>query len=187
MKVIAGLGNPGPKYKYTRHNLGFRVVETLAGILHTDFDREKHQGLIAQALIKQEKLLLVKPLTFMNRSGDCIAPLIRNKIQEPESLLVVVDDVNLPIGKLRFRAGGSAGGHNGLKSIIERIGTNEFHRLRMGVGSDNSGVDLAEHVLSTFHPDEKAEVEAMLERAAEAVCCWVREGIECAMSRYNQG
>lgn len=185
MKVIAGLGNPGPKYTYTRHNLGFRVLEALAGLLHTNFDREKHQGLLAQAQYAQEKLLLVKPLTFMNLSGACLAPLVRNKVQDPASILIVVDDVNLPLGKLRFRAGGSAGGHNGLKSLIERLGTKDFHRLRMGVGNNNSGLGLADHVLAKFHPDEKPEVDAMLEKAPEAVLCWVREGIETAMTRYN--
>lgn len=185
MKVIAGLGNPGPKYTYTRHNLGFRALEALAQALHTDFDREKHQGLLAQAMADMEKLLLVKPLTFMNRSGDCLAPLLRNKIATPASLLVVVDDINLPVGKFRFRAGGSAGGHNGLKSLIERLGTRDFHRLRMGVGSNNPHQDLADHVLAKFHPDEKDAVDAMLKLAPEAILCWVHEGIETAMCRYN--
>ncbi len=185
VKVIAGLGNPGPKYTYTRHNLGFRALEALARTLHTDFDREKHQGLLAQAMEGSEKLMLVKPLTFMNRSGDCLAPLLRNKISSPESLLVVVDDINLPLGKLRFRAGGSAGGHNGLKSLIERVGCRDFHRLRMGVGSSNPSQDLADHVLAKFHPDEQPDVNAMLELAPEAILCWVRDGIEAAMCRYN--
>ncbi len=186
MKIIAGLGNPGPRYRATRHNLGFEVADLLAQRLGTDFAREKHRGLLAQGVHEGEKLLLVKPLTFMNASGDCVAPLIRNKIEDPADLLVVVDDVNLPLGRLRFRAGGSAGGHNGLKSLIERLGSKDFHRARIGVGDERGGADLAGHVLSRFRPDEWPHVEEMVERTAEAVLCWVTSGLEEAMGRYNE-
>ena len=185
MKIIAGLGNPGPGYRNTRHNLGFLLLDELARRLNASFDREKHQGLLAQARHGNEKLLLVKPQTFMNRSGDCVANVCRNAIFDPADLLVVVDDINIPLGRIRFRAGGSAGGHNGLKSIIERTGSPEFHRMRMGVGDDRKSRDLADHVLSTFQPDERPAVEAMLERGVDAVLAWLDGGIERAMNGYN--
>ncbi|MBX3179098.1 MAG: aminoacyl-tRNA hydrolase [Candidatus Hydrogenedentes bacterium] len=185
MKIVAGLGNPGPRYRNTRHNLGFMLVDALADRLGVALDREKHQGLVAQAAYRGEKLLLVKPQTFMNRSGDCLARVCRNTIFDPADLLVIVDDVNLPLGRLRFRAGGSAGGHNGLKSIIERLGSPEFHRMRMGVGDDRKAAELAGHVLATFRPDERDAVNAMLDRGADAALAWVADGIGPAMNTYN--
>lgn len=185
MKIIAGLGNPGAGYKNTRHNLGFVVLDRLAELTGTAFGREKHQGLIAQAQYRGENLLLVKPQTFMNRSGDCIARVSRNAIFDPADLLVVVDDINLPLGRLRFRAGGSAGGHNGLKSIIERFGSPEFHRMRMGVGDDRRRGDLADHVLSKFLPEEREAVAEIVERSAEAALYWSVEGVTPAMNAYN--
>jgi PTH1 family peptidyl-tRNA hydrolase len=185
--MIVGLGNPGPQYARTRHNLGFMALERLAERLGTSFGREKHQGLIAESSHGGQKLLLVKPLTFMNRSGDCVAPLARNRVQEPSEVLVVVDDVALPLGRLRLRAGGSAGGHNGLKSLIERLGSPDFHRMRMGVGAHGAGQDLADHVLAKFRPDEWPAVESLLDRAVEATLCWIERGIEEAMNRHNAG
>ncbi|MBI1318472.1 MAG: aminoacyl-tRNA hydrolase [Candidatus Hydrogenedens sp.] len=183
--MIVGLGNPGPKYEFTRHNLGFLALDTLAAKLNTAFGREKHEGLMAEAAYRGEKLLLVKPQTFMNLSGNCVAKAARNKVHEPADILVVVDEVNLPLGRLRFRAGGSAGGHNGLKSIIERLGTPEFHRMRMGVGNTGSGAGLVEHVLAKFRPDEFETVAEMRERGAEGILTWVSEGLETAMNRFN--
>ena len=185
MKIVAGLGNPGPRYRNTRHNLGFLLLDRLAGRLSVDFGKEKHQGLIAQGAWRGEKLLLVKPQTFMNRSGDCLARVCRNTIYDPADLLVAVDDINLTLGKLRLRAGGSAGGHNGLKSIIERVGSPDFHRMRMGVGDDRRMPELSGHVLSTFLPEEREEVERMLERATEAALVWLAEGVGPAMNNYN--
>lgn len=161
------------------------VLDRVAEQLNTEFTREKHAGLLAEAAYAGEKLLLVKPLTYMNLSGDCVAPLSKNKIQTLDSLLVVADDVNLPLGKMRLRAGGSAGGHNGLKSIIERMGSDAFHRLRLGVGDDRAGQNLADHVLSTFRPEEKSELQAMVCRGAEAVLTWVQHGMERAMNQFN--
>lgn len=185
MKIIAGLGNPGSGYKNTRHNLGFMVLERIASILGTTFGKEKNQGLLAQATYRGEKLLLVKPQTFMNRSGDCLAAVSRNTIYDPADLLVAVDDIHLALGKLRFRAGGSAGGHNGLKSIIERFGSRDFHRMRMGVGDDRRSHDLADHVLAKFLPEERDTVDAVIERGAEAALYWAVEGIAPAMNTYN--
>ncbi len=184
--MIVGLGNPGARYRNTRHNLGFEVLDRLAGDLGADFDREKHEGLIAELTHRDRKVLLVKPLTYMNRSGDCVVKLARNKVHDPADLLVVVDDVNLPLGKLRMRAGGSAGGHNGLKSLIERTGSKDFHRLRLGVGDDRRSPDLADHVLARFRPDEREAVADMTSRAVQAVRCWLEEGVEKTMDRFNR-
>ena len=185
MKMIAGLGNLGPRYKNTRHNLGFMVLDGVADRLRVALDREKHQGLVAEAVHTGTKVMLVKPLTFMNLSGACIADTARNKVFDPADLLVVVDDVNLPLGRLRFRPGGSAGGHNGLKSIIERLGSDAFHRLRLGVGASRAGGNLADHVLSRFAPEEWPEVNAMVAAAVDAALCWTAEGMQAAMNRYN--
>lgn len=185
MKIIAGLGNPGAGYKNTRHNLGFLVLDRIAEMLDVSFGKEKHQGLIAQGNYRGSKLVLVKPQTYMNRSGDCIARVSRNTIYEPSDLLVAVDDINLPLGKLRLRAGGSAGGHNGLKSINERFGSSEYHRMRMGVGDDRQRDDLADHVLSKFMPEEREALEKLIDQGAEAALHWSVEGITSAMNAYN--
>ena len=185
MKMIAGLGNPGPRYKNTRHNLGFMVLDGVAERLHAALDREKHQGLVAEAVHAGARVILVKPLTFMNLSGACIAETARNKVFDATDLLVVVDDVNLPLGRLRFRPGGSAGGHNGLKSVMERFGSDAFHRLRLGVGATRPGENLVDHVLSRFAPDEWPEVNAMVSKAVDAALCWAADGMQTAMNRYN--
>lgn len=185
MKIIVGLGNPGPRYRNTRHNVGFTVLDRLAEALGVEITRERHEGLLASVLWHGMKVLLVKPMTFMNRSGDCVAAVVRNRIESASDLLVVMDDVNLPLGKLRIRAGGSAGGHNGLKSIIERFGSEDFHRLRLGVGNERDGADLAGHVLSRFRPEERPEVEQMIARAVAAVGRWVEAGVEQAMTEFN--
>ncbi len=185
MKVIAGLGNPGSGYKNTRHNLGFMVMDRLAEMLSVSFDREKHQGLIAQTAYRGEKLLLVKPQTFMNRSGDCIARLCRNTIYDPADLLVIVDDIHLPLEKIRLRAGGSAGGHNGLKSVIERVGSRDYHRMRMGVGDDRKKGDLADHVLAKFLPEEREALNASIDRGGEPALFWATDGISAAMNAFN--
>jgi peptidyl-tRNA hydrolase, PTH1 family len=183
--MIAGLGNPGPQYAHTRHNLGFEVMDALARRLATGFDREKYDSQIAEARHGKEKVLLLKPLTFMNRSGTAIAKAARNGVDSPEHLLVVVDDINLPLGRLRFRDGGSAGGHNGLKSIIAHVGTDAFHRLRMGVGEREPGRVLTDHVLGKFRPEERPVAEAMIAKAVDGIVAWLDTGIKPAMNQYN--
>ena len=185
MKVIVGLGNPGPQYHYTRHNVGFRVLDCLAERLNTGFTREKYRGLVAEAVAAGHKVLLVKPLTFMNNSGYCVARATRNNIESPADLLVIVDCVHLPLGKLRLRRGGSPGGHKGVKSVIERLGTEAFARLRLGIGEDTTRDELTEYVLGRFRPEEKPVIEAMIERAADAVECMLTEGLPEAMNRFN--
>ena len=185
MSVVVGLGNPGPKYRNTRHNVGFRVLDLMADRLKAPFARERYRGLVAETRLGDRRLLLLKPQTFMNVSGASVAEAARYWADSPEDVLVVADDVNLPLGRLRFRAGGSAGGHNGLKSIIAQLGSQDFPRLRIGVGDDRGGADLADHVLGTFSPDERQVVEETIERAVSAVLCYLDDGLETAMNRYN--
>lgn len=185
MKVIAGLGNPGAQYRNTRHNLGFDVLDRLAARYSVSFGKEKHNGLLAELRIGPERVLLVKPQTFMNLSGACIAAAARNRAHAPEEVLVVVDDIHLDLGRMRVRAGGSAGGHNGLKSVIERLGSPDFHRLRLGVGDDRAGKNLSGHVLSRFRPEEYALVTKIVEAGADAVEHWVSSGVDSAMAAFN--
>lgn len=187
MKLIVGLGNPGREYRDTRHNVGFLVVDEIA---------RRHQLALAMApsqvpetfVAKRfgaEPLLVAKPLTFMNRSGDAVAALTRYYDIGAADLIVVVDEAALPFGRLRARPRGSAGGHNGLKSIVERLGTTEFARLRLGVGRGDPQRDLADHVLSTFEPGERAELEGFIARAADAAEMFAVAGIEQVMNAYN--
>jgi PTH1 family peptidyl-tRNA hydrolase len=182
------LGNPGPRYRDTRHNVGFVTLDRVAERLGAAFGREKYDGAVAEAAHRGEKLLLLKPMTFMNRSGISVAQAARNRAPDAAAdLLIVTDDVNLPLGRLRIRSGGSAGGHNGLKSIIEHLGTQDFPRLRIGVGDKGTGSDLSDHVLGKFAPEEAPAVRRAVERATEAVLCFVESGVERAMNEYNRG
>ena len=186
MKLIVGLGNPGQQYKNTRHNLGFRVLDEVAGRVGARFDKEKYEGLIARAEHAGSSVLLFKPLTFMNLSGTAVAKVARNRAPEAADILVVVDDIHIPLGTLRLRTEGSDGGHNGLKSVIEHLGTTAFPRLRIGIGQRKTGEQLRNHVLSTFTPEEKPDVEQAIQTAADAVLCCVAEGISRAMNRFNK-
>lgn len=185
MKLIVGLGNPGRAYRDTRHNVGFMALDRVVADLNASFDREKYKGLIARVSAEGQQVMLLKPMTFMNVSGESVALAARNRVNDPADLLVVYDDVELPLGSIRIRAQGSAGTHNGMKSVIERVGTDEVPRLRMGVGK-NSGVDLSDHVLGRFAPNEKKAVEEMVARASEAVVCYLRSGLTEAMNTYNE-
>jgi PTH1 family peptidyl-tRNA hydrolase len=186
MKAIVGLGNPGAKYRGTRHNIGFAVVDELARRWAVTFEAAPADALIARwRPADAGPVLLVKPLTFMNASGEAIGALGRYFKIDIGDLLIVVDEVQLPLGKIRARARGSAGGHNGLKSIIAHLGDN-FSRLRVGVGRGQEG-DLADHVLSRFEPGEKADVERMFDRAADAAATFITSGIAAVMNAYNGG
>lgn len=185
MKAIVGLGNPGAKYRGTRHNIGFEVVDEVARRASVAFESAPADALMARW--RQTDVLLIKPLTFMNLSGQAVGELQRYFKIEIADLLIVVDDVDLPIGKLRARARGSAGGHNGLKSLVAHLG-DEFPRLRVGVGRGPDGErDLAEHVLSRFAADEIAEVERMTARAADAAEMFITSGIAAVMNAFNGG
>jgi PTH1 family peptidyl-tRNA hydrolase len=196
LKAIIGLGNPGLKYDGTRHNVGFAVVNELARRAGVEFESARVDALVARWRRPDQDadgvVLFAKPLTFMNASGEAVGALLRYyKIDVPD-LLIVVDEVHLPLGRLRARARGSAGGHNGLKSIIAHVG-DEFSRLRLGVGRGPEGPagkaqrDLADHVLSRFEADERAEVERMITRAADAAEVFVTGGIAPVMNQYNGG
>lgn len=185
MKLIAGLGNPGPAYRNTRHNVGFLVLDEIADVLGISFSREKFKGLIAEGSIAGESIMLLKPLTFMNVSGESVAMAARKKVHDPADVLIIYDDVELPLGRLRIRGGGSAGTHNGMKSVLERLGTKEVPRLRVGVGNDPSASDLSEHVLGKFKPDERKSVAETVGRAVAATLCWVENGIDPAMNEFN--
>ncbi|MBL8825217.1 MAG: aminoacyl-tRNA hydrolase [Planctomycetia bacterium] len=184
MKIVVGLGNPGSQYQGTRHNVGFEVIDMLAsgpggGRFQRRFDAE-----LAEGLEGLEKVLYLKPLTFMNLSGRCVRAALDFYQLPATELLVICDDVNLPLGQLRMRAGGSAGGHNGLKDIEKHLGTQNYARLRMGVSGPGRS-DLADYVLSRFKPGEKDVVNDMEIRAAQATGCWIREGVATAMNRFN--
>jgi peptidyl-tRNA hydrolase, PTH1 family len=186
MKAIVGLGNPGAKYAATRHNVGFGVVDELARRAGVDFEAAPADALMARWRRPDDVILLVKPLTFMNNSGQAIGDLARYFKIEVADLLVVVDEVQLPLGRIRARARGSAGGHNGLKSAIAHLG-DQFARLRLGVGRGDARRDLADHVLSRFDTDEAAEVERMIARAADTADTFIASGIEAVMNGYNGG
>jgi len=189
MRLIVGLGNPGKEYRETRHNVGFMVADEIAkrhGLILAMAPSQVPDAFIAKKF-GADPVLIGKPLTFMNRSGDAVAALAHYYDIVPADLLVVVDEVALPFGRLRARARGSAGGHNGLKSVIERLGTTEFPRLRLGVGRGDTRRDLADHVLSKFEADERSALEELITRAADAAEMFAAEGIEKVMNAYNPG
>ena len=183
--AVAGLGNPGDRYRNTRHNLGFRVVEAIAAARRGEWSPAGRKRRTAVVRLAGSSVLLVEPLTYMNLSGDALAAILAEENLPPGRLLVVCDDIALPRGQLRLRKSGSDGGHNGLKSVIERLGTTGFPRLRMGVGPVPPRVDAAEFVLAEFLPEEEADVSAMIDGAAACAESWVREGIDRAMNRFN--
>jgi len=185
VKLIVGLGNPGAKYRGTRHNIGFAVLDELAARWQVSFESAPVDALIAKVRGADE-VLLAKPLTFMNASGEAVGALLRYYKIEIADLLVVVDDVQLPLGKIRARVRGSAGGHNGLKSIVAHVG-DAFSRLRIGVGRGDPRRDLADHVLTRFDADEAAEVERVTARAADAAEMFVTSGIGAVMNGFNGG
>ncbi len=183
MKVVVGLGNPGPRYTATRHNVGFAVIDLLAQSPRAGRFRSQFQAEVAELLEDAEKILLVKPETFMNLSGRSVRQVLDFYQLPPEDLLVVCDDVNLPLGKLRARARGSHGGHNGLRDVQTHLGTTEYARLRLGVGGPKQ--ELVEHVLGRFSPSEQAVMIDAVPLAAQAAMVWAARGIEACMNQYN--
>jgi PTH1 family peptidyl-tRNA hydrolase len=186
MKLIVGLGNPGRKYRDTRHNVGFAVVDELARRQDAVFESAPAEALMARARrLGDGGSLLLKPLTFMNLSGFAVSEVTRYFRVALPDILVVADDISLPLGRLRARPRGSDGGHKGFRSISEQFGTPEFARLRVGVGRGDPRRDLADHVLAGFDPEERAVVEGAVGRAADAVELFVADGIEAVMNRFN--
>jgi PTH1 family peptidyl-tRNA hydrolase len=183
MKVIVGLGNPGPKYAGTRHNVGFEVIDYLAAAPGCSVFREKFEAFVAELPDGAETVLLVKPLTFMNLSGRAVRAILDFYKLPVDQVLIICDDFNLPLGKLRIRAKGSHGGQNGLRNIQEQLGTDAYTRLRIGVGAP--GHDAVDHVLSKFKPGERAVVAEAIATAAQAALVWARQGTAAAMNQFN--
>ena len=186
MILIAGLGNPGKEYENTRHNAGFLVLDTLAQKLGADLSERKHRALCGKAVIGGQKVILLKPQTYMNLSGESIRAAADYYKVPPEDILVVYDDISLAPGQLRIRAKGSAGGHNGIKSIIAHLGTQEFPRVKVGIGEKPPRMDLADYVLGHFSSGEKKIMEEAAKEAADAICEIVNVGIEQAMNDHNR-
>lgn len=185
MRLVAGLGNPGEKYRRTRHNLGFFVIDVLAARGDARAARDEGDAWVAEADVAGVPALLVKPLAFMNRSGVSVERLMVQQGLASSDLVVVVDDVALEIGTLRIRERGTHGGHNGLRSIIDLLGTDDFPRVRVGIRKGDPPEDLAAYVLSEFPPEDVLVVQEVVGWAADAVACLLREGAEEAMNRYN--
>jgi peptidyl-tRNA hydrolase, PTH1 family len=185
MKLVVGLGNPGRRYAGTRHNVGYEVLAELARRHGVTAAKARFRGEVVEAELGGEKALLLSPTTFMNLSGSSVQEAVSFYKLAVEDLLVLCDDLNLPVGKLRFRSRGSSGGQKGLDDIIGRLGTEEFSRLRVGIGAAPENRDWADYVLSKFTPDELPVMRQAVESAADAVIVWVREGIETCMNQYN--
>lgn len=183
--LIVGLGNPGRAYQHNRHNVGFRVVDRLAARHGLTFSRQQNGALVASGSIADRSVVLVKPQKFMNLSGGPVAALVKFYRIPPQRLLVIYDDLDLPLAALRLRPGGGSGGHKGVQHIIERLGTQDFARLRVGIGRPPGRMDPADYVLQDFSAEQWPLVEEALERAADAAEVWLSEGIERAMSRFN--
>jgi len=184
LKLVVGLGNPGARYENTRHNVGFRVIDVLARRWQVDVGRHRFAGLCGQGRVAGRRVMLLKPMTYMNRSGQAVAEVVGFYKLPLADVMVIVDDLALPLGRLRIRRQGSAGGHHGLEDIIRRLGDDGFCRLRIGI-EQVQGPRMVDHVLSPFRPEEREAIESAIERAADAVECWLREGPEEAMNRYN--
>ncbi|MBK9123307.1 MAG: aminoacyl-tRNA hydrolase [Chloroflexi bacterium] len=183
--LIAGLGNPGPQYENTRHNMGYKVVETLAKRHGLTFSRTEKRASVADGLIAGRRVLLAKPLTYMNESGVAVRGLIDFYKIDVDKLIVAADDLDLPLGTLRLRNGGGDGGQRGVRSIIQHLGTREFARARCGIGRPPGQMDPAAYVLRPFMGDDAISAQIMIERAADAVETWLTDGLELAMTRHN--
>lgn len=186
MWLIVGLGNPGPEYAETRHNVGFRVVDRLAEKLRLRFTEKRAQSLIARGQARGETLILAKPQTYMNLSGVAVRKLVSDLRLPPSNLLVVYEDFDLPLGAIRIRPGGGPGTHNGMRSIVAELGRQDFPRLRVGVGPLPPGVDPADFVLTPFSPAERALAEATIDQAADCIATIIFQGLETAMNRCNR-
>lgn len=187
MYIIVGLGNPGRQYAHTRHNVGYDTIDVLAKKYHIDVESCRFQAVCGKGVIEGHRVILAKPVTFMNLSGQSVRELVNfYKIDEKAQLIVIYDDISLPPGQLRIREKGSAGGHNGIKNIIAHLGGQEFLRIKVGIGEKPPGYDLADYVLSHFAKDERRLLEDALERAADAAVKLMTDGTEAAMNEYNR-
>jgi PTH1 family peptidyl-tRNA hydrolase len=185
MKLLAGLGNPGTEYRHSRHNVGFDVLDRISRLWDADVSRKKFQGWAGTAQTPDGPVLLLKPLTYMNRSGASVREAATFYQIEPSDILVIVDDMALELGSIRLRGQGSAGGHNGLKSLIAELGSDSFSRLRVGIGQARCG-QAVEHVLGQFTPAEREVLDGAMDQAVQAVQCWLHDGLTEAMTRFNR-
>lgn len=186
MYIIAGLGNPTSKYDKTRHNVGFDVIDALAGKYSINIQNAKHRALCGTGIIGGEKVLLMKPQTFMNLSGEAVADALNfYKCDATTNLIVIYDDISMEPGRLRLRKKGSAGGHNGIKNIIAHLGMETFPRIKVGVGAKPDGWDLADYVLSRFLPADRKLVDEAIERSVDAITTIITENFDKAMNLYN--
>ncbi len=185
-RVLIGLGNPGEEYEDSRHNVGFRVADLLAERCRLSFDVFKNSAVQGQGSWRGRRVVVAKPTTFMNRSGQAVKALIRQHRVTPGEILVIVDDIHLPLGDVRLRASGGSGGHNGIQDIMDRLGSGDFPRLRIGIGREFSRGSQSDYVLAAFDPSEAPVVVDATERAADAALAFLTDGVETAMSRYNR-
>ncbi len=185
MKIVVGLGNPGRQYAGTRHNVGFALIDLLAASPHAGRFQSRFQAQIAELHEDDLKLLLVKPETFMNLSGRCVRQILDFYQVEASDLLIVCDDINLPLGKLRARAKGSHGGHNGLRDIQNHLGTADYARIKLGVGDPGENTDAADYVLARFRPSERDVIDEAIRLTAQAVVVWAQRGIDACMNEFN--
>lgn len=183
--IIVGLGNPGNKYENTRHNVGFCTIDTLSVKYGIKVDRLKHKALVGDGNIKGVRVILVKPQTFMNLSGESVRDIIEWYKLTMDNLVVIYDDVDLPVGTIRIRPNGSSGTHNGMKSVIYQLQSDEFPRIRIGIGKAPEGWDLADYVLSRFTGDDAGVIRQCIERAADAAAAIITDGVAVAMNAYN--
>lgn len=183
--LLVGLGNPGSKYEHTRHNVGFRTVEELARRYGLTFGKTERKAQSADGMIRERRVLLAKPQTFMNLSGEAVRALVDFYKIAPSHILVITDDMDIPLGTLRMRKSGSAGGQNGVKSVLQHMGTQEINRLKLGIGRPPGRMDPAAYVLEPFKGDDEITARLMIDRAADAAEAWLHDGVDLAMSRYN--
>lgn len=187
MVIIAGLGNPTKEYEHTRHNVGFDTIDCIADQYGISINEKKHRALVGKGMIEGQKVILLKPQTFMNLSGESIRAAVDfYKVDEKEELIVIYDDISLPPGQLRIRKKGSAGGHNGIKNIIAHLGHDSFMRIKVGVGEKPAGYDLADYVLGHFSKEDRAIMDDAFKEAAEAVKMMITDGPDAAMNAFNK-
>ncbi|RFU62645.1 aminoacyl-tRNA hydrolase [Peribacillus glennii] len=186
MKIFVGLGNPGKQYEKTRHNIGFEVIDRLSALWQIPLDQAKHKGIYGTGMVSGEKVLLLKPLTYMNLSGESISAVMDFFKVELADIVILYDDLDLPVGKIRLRQKGSAGGHNGIKSTIAHLGSQEFNRIRIGIGRPVGRIPVVDYVLGRFSQEEWGEMGKVIDRCAEACEDWTRTPFLQIMNEYNQ-
>ena len=185
MYIIVGLGNPGKEYENTRHNTGFMLVDKLADKYNIEITKEKHKALIGTGIIEGEKVILVKPQTFMNLSGESLCEVVNFYKEDTSNVIAIFDDIDLPVGAIRIKERGSAGTHNGVKSLVKELGSQDFKRVKIGVGAPVGKIDLVSHVLGKFSSEEFLEINKSIDKAVNAVETIIKNGVAKAMNDYN--